>query len=175
MTPRYIKLFQYGSNMNPARLNSEERLQGAAVVIGMARLWGWGIRFDLYSGGNNRCGVTDMVQRPQEHVDGVLYEVPYRLVVASRGQRSRMDVIEGAGLGRDSNYLQRKVLVSIKGGTVEARTYVGTAAGRDRFLRCPVEDRRVSRDYFAHVLRGARLFRLSAKYISYLRRQAGLR
>jgi hypothetical protein len=93
-------LFQYGSNMDPNRLNSADRLDGDAEVVGVARLKGWGIRFDLYSGGENHCGVTDIIPRVREHVEGVLYKVPYRSVVAPRGQRSRMDVVEGAGFGQ---------------------------------------------------------------------------
>jgi hypothetical protein len=49
MPDQYVKLFQYGSNMDPDRLNARERLDGAAIAFGVARLEGWGIRFDLYS------------------------------------------------------------------------------------------------------------------------------
>src|SRR6266481_6133332 len=93
MTPRYIILFQFGSNMDPDRLNSDDRLGGAAQVIGVARLKGWGVRFDLY-GELAQGGVTDIVQSAKEHIEGVLYKVPYELVVASRGERSAMDRIE---------------------------------------------------------------------------------
>jgi hypothetical protein len=55
-----ILLFQYGSNMEPDRLNSPDRLGGAARVLGVASLAGWGIRFDLYSK-SYHCGVTDIV------------------------------------------------------------------------------------------------------------------
>src|SRR6266852_6164904 len=87
MTRRRILLFQYGSNMDPDRLNSAERLGDHAQVVGMAKLRGWGVRFDLYSN-QNGCGVTDMIPCAREHVEGVLYSVPYRLVVAPIGQRS---------------------------------------------------------------------------------------
>jgi len=173
MAQAYIMLFQYGSNMNPDRLNSSKRLDGAAEAVGVARLTGWGIRFDLYSR-DNRCGVTNIIPSAREHVDGVLYRVPYRLVVAPRGQRSRMDEIEGARLGKKSNYKQRKVLVLRDGKKIEARTYVGTVAGRSRFLRRSGEDRGVSGDYFGHVLTGAKEFNFSRRYIAYLRAQAGI-
>jgi len=172
MARKNIMLFQYGSNMNPDRLNSADRLDGDAEVVGVARLKGWGVRFDLY-GELAQGGVTDIVRSGKEDVEGVLYKVPYRLVVAPRRQRSRMDEIEGAGLGKRSNYKRLKVSVSRKGKKIEARTYVGTAAGRDRFLRRSVEDRRVSKDYFGHVLTGAKRFKFSKRYIAYLRRQAG--
>ena len=158
--------------MEPVRLNSADRLGGAARVIGVARLNHWGIRFDLYSS-ENECGVTDIVSNAREHVLGVLYEVPYRTVVAPRGQRSPMDKIEGARLGRQSNYKRQRILVRSDGKTVEARTYIGTAPGRKRFLRQSPNERRVSQAYFAYLLSGARQFRLPKPYVAYLRRQAG--
>jgi hypothetical protein len=172
MTGRNILLFQYGSNMEPERLNSSDRLAGVAQAIGFARLDHWGIRFDVYSVKNN-CGVTDIVPTAQENVLGVLYEVPYRAVVAPRGQRSRMDEIEGARLGRLSNYKRQKILVRRNGGNVEAQTYVGTTLGRRRFLRRSSEDRQVSEAYFEHLVAGARRFKLPKSYVTYLRRQAG--
>jgi hypothetical protein len=80
--------------MNPDRLNARERLNGAAVERGVARLNGWGIRFDLYSI-TNGCGATDIIQSAPEYVLGILYDVPTRLVIAENQQRSRMDEIEG--------------------------------------------------------------------------------
>jgi hypothetical protein len=165
-------LFQYGSNMEPDRLNSPDRLDGAARVVGVAHLDHWGIRFDLYSV-NNQCGVTDIVSATREHVLGVLYEIPYRLVVAPRGQRSLMDKIEGARRGRLSNYKRQKIWVRSDGENVEAHTYIGTALGRKRFLRHSSEDRRVSEDYFSYLLMGAGRFKLPRSYVSYLRHQAG--
>lgn len=167
-------LFQYGSNMDPDRLNSAARLDGAAKAIGVGRLKGWGIRFDLY-GELALGGVTDIVQKKTEHVEGVLYKVPYRSVVSPRGQRPRMDEIEGARLGEESNYKRLKISVLRGRKKVEPRTYVGTVAGRKRFLRRSTEDRLVSDTYFAHILTGARRFRLPASYVAYLRRQAVVR
>jgi len=172
MAKRYIRLFQYGSNMDPDRLNSPERLGGAAKVIGVARLRGWGVRFDLYSE-TNQCAATDIIRNPREFVEGVLYQVPYRLVVSPRGQRSRMDEIEGAKRGRKSNYKQLKVFVLGGRQKIEARTYVGTALGRKRFLCRSNADGQVGEAYFNHILAGARRFNFSERYIVYLRRQAG--
>jgi hypothetical protein len=52
-----------------------------------------------------------------------------------------MDKIEGAGLGRLSNYKRQKILVRRDREIVEAHTYVGTAHGRKRFLRQPSDER----------------------------------
>jgi len=80
--------------MDPDRLNSAGRLGGDARIVGVGRLKGWGIRFDLYSE-NNQSGVTDIVPSSREHVKGILYQVPYELVFSPRTGRSRMDEIEG--------------------------------------------------------------------------------
>jgi hypothetical protein len=61
--------------MNPDRMNRSDRLNKKAHVVGVARLNGWGIRFDLYSK-ENECGVTDVVLAANEHVHGVVYDVP---------------------------------------------------------------------------------------------------
>lgn len=170
MAPQHILLFQYGSNMDPARLNSVERLNHAAEVIGMAQLRGWGVRFDLYSK-DNECAVTDIVPRRNERVQGVLYKVPYRVVVAPRGERSAMDRIEGAGLSKKSNYKRLKISVHMGKKRITARTYVGMQAGRNRFRKRSNEERRVSADYFRHLLTGAKRFRMNASYVAYLRKQ----
>lgn len=158
--------------MDPKRLNSPDRLAGVAHEIGAASLEHWGIRFDLYSA-ENEYGVTDIVPTAREKVLGALYEVPYRSVIARRGQRSTMDIFEGARRGRLSNYKRQKILVRRNGKNVEARTYLGTAVGRKRFLRQSPEDRRVSKDYFKYLLAGARQFEFPQSYVTYLRRQAG--
>lgn len=173
MAPRIVWLFQYGSNMDPGRLNGTKRLNGAARSPIVARLGGWGIRFDLYSV-DNECGVTDIVPKRAEHVVGVLYEVPYRQVVAPRGERSPMDKIEGARRGKRSNYKRIKILVRRKrAAAIKALTYVGTASGRKRYRQKPPAERRVSRRYFNHLLSGARKFKFPAGYVAYLRRKAG--
>src|SRR2546428_9971743 len=99
MAKQIVRLFQYGSNMDPERLNSSNRLNGAAHAPVVARLGGWGVRFDLHSV-YNKCGVTDIVPKRAEHVVGVLYEVLYWLVVAPRAQRTKLRETEGAAVGK---------------------------------------------------------------------------
>jgi hypothetical protein len=154
------------------RLNSPGRLAGVARAIGVACLDHWGIRFDLYSA-DNEYGVTDIIPAAREKVLGILYEVPYSSVIAPRGQRSPMDIIEGARRGRLGSYKRQKILVRRNGENVEARTYVGTVLGRKKFLRQSSQNRRVSKTYFKYLLAGARRFKLPKSYVAYLRRQAG--
>lgn len=163
-----VFLFQYGSNMDPDRLRG--RLKAGAQELGIARLDGWGILFDIYSK-KNRCGATDIVEAP-ENVLGVLYRVRRDLVVAPTGQRSRMDEIEGAGLDEGSNYQRIQIDVQIQGAKVRAYTYVGTEPGRDRYLRRSSAEQLVSRAYFQHLLKGAERFHFPAEYVAYLESKA---
>ncbi len=85
-----------------------------------------------------------------------------------------MDEIEGAGLGKKSNYKRQKIVVWRNRKKVEAQTYIGTMTGRRRFLRRSREDRQVSEAYFGQILIGARRFKFSKRYAAYLRTQAQL-
>jgi hypothetical protein len=166
-----VYLFQYGSNMSSRRLNSAQRLGGAATPIGRARLDGWGIRFDLYSE-TNKCAVTDIRRSHAEHVWGALFCVPRELVIAPSG-RSRMDEIEGAGKGERSNYRRETIYARRGRYLVQAETYVGTAPARHRFNRASPVKQRVSKKYFAYLIKGSRENRLPKSYVAYLKRQAG--
>jgi hypothetical protein len=168
----YLTVFQYGSNMDTEHLNSSERLNGKARVVGVARLDGRGIRFDLYSI-KSRCGVTDIVTAVNEHVLGVLYDIPIRLVIAPKGKRSRMDEIEGARPDETGNYRRVAVSVVVGARKIDAVTYVGTDAGRRRFAQKTAEEQRVSDDYFGHLMRGAQTFEFPQEYRRYLERLAG--
>lgn len=172
MPADYVKLFQYGSNMDPDRLNDHERLNRAAVVRGVARLDGWGVRFDLYSI-NNRCGVTDIIQSAQEYVLGILYEVPTGLVIAAHQQRSRMDEIEGARPDGNGNYKRITITVDFQGSKIDAITYVGTHRGKERFAARTQQEQRVSVEYFAHLENGAAKFDFPDNYRKYLKTKAG--
>lgn len=168
----YLKVFQYGSNMDAERLNCPERLNGKAHVVGVARLEGYGIRFDLYSQ-RNECGVTDILRAANEHVLGVLYEVPIRLVIAPAGKRSKMDEFEGARPDGTGNYQRVRLSVAVGKRTLRAVTYVGTEAGKRRFARSTAEEQKVSEEYFGHVRLGAQTFEFPQEYRAYLERQAG--
>jgi Gamma-glutamyl cyclotransferase, AIG2-like len=176
MSKGCVRVFQYGSNMNPARLNSRERLNNKAKKPRVARLDGWGIRFDLYSECNG-CGVTDITDRGKaasEYVLGVLYDVPVDLVVPVAGGRSRMDEIEGAKPDGTGNYRRIPVTIQVKNGRrISAITYAGTGAGRERFKCKWAEERQVSQDYFRHLERAAGKFRFPPDYRAYLREKAG--
>jgi hypothetical protein len=169
----YLKVFQYGSNMSGERINCPNRLAGRAVVAGVARLDGYGIRFDLYSSQENKCGVTDIAESVNEHVLGVLYDVPIPLVIAPAGRRSKMDEFEGARPDGTGNYRRIRLSVAVGKRRVSSVTYVGTDEGRRRFAQRTAEERQVSEEYFRHLRAGAQASRFPQEYLAYLERQAG--
>lgn len=166
LRPGRAFLFQYGSNMSPDRLNGPKRLNGQAKVISAARLDGWGIRFDLYSKTNDSA-VTDIVPAPGEHVLGVLFELPEKALAT-------MDKIEGVRADGKGNYQRAKIEVTVmpSGATATAITYVGTEAGRARFLNGSADRQVVKSAYFEHLLAGGRQFNFASDYLRYLSRQA---
>jgi len=166
----YVRLFQYGSNMDPGRLNGPKRLRGRASHEGTARLDGWGIRFDLFSKCNGGA-VTDIVKSQSEHVLGVVYQVPARLICAPRDVRSRMDCIEGAKLDGTGNYEKQRMSVLLNKRSCLVYTYIGTETGRKRFRSRSEEDRHVSAIYFNYLMRGAKDF--PEDYRAYLKQRAG--
>jgi hypothetical protein len=158
--------------MTPNRLNARERLNGAAVERGVARLNGWSIRFDLYSI-TNGCGATDIIQSAPEYVLGILYDVPTRLVIAENQQRSRMDEIERARPDGNGNYQRLTVNVDFHGSNIEAITYAGTRRGRERFAAKTPQEQRVSVKYFGHLETGAAKLNFPDDYRAYLKAKAG--
>ena len=173
MPKGYVRVFQYGSNMNPERLNRPDRLNKKAKKPRVGRLDGWGIRFDLYSK-CNECGVTDIGKAANEYVLGVLYDIPVRLVVPEAGGRSTMDRFEGAMPDGTGNYERIRVTVHQKNGhKISAITYAGTNAGKGRFGAKSAEEQQVSEDYFGHIETGAKKFKFPPDYMVYLRLKAG--
>src|SRR5688572_21902663 len=72
-------IFQYGSNMSTARLNSLDRLQGDARPIGIAYTdENYDLLFDIWSTSNN-CAAADIVTG-EKKIWGVVYEIPQWLI-----------------------------------------------------------------------------------------------
>ena len=70
------RVFQYGSNCDAQRLNSQERLRSAAHSLGGAQtVDNFEIAFDVWSTVNNWAAV-DLTRRGNSRAWGVLYEIP---------------------------------------------------------------------------------------------------
>lgn len=153
-------IFQYGSNCDEKRLNSPDRLQGAARSLGKAQTADeFELEFDVYSK-SNHCGASDIVPRPGsgKKVWGVLYDVPADLVYGSRKDgRRTLEQIEGA------LYRPQPVLLDWNGSRVEAITFV---------VRNPVSGLKTSKDYVGHIIHGLRAHEVEEDYIESVRQKA---
>jgi gamma-glutamylcyclotransferase (GGCT)/AIG2-like uncharacterized protein YtfP len=146
-------VFQYGSNCSSARLNSEERLQGDAVIIGWAEtIDNYELKFDVWSTKNN-CAAANIVPGGDTRVQGVLYEIPDDLLdrnTAPRGRKS-LDAIEGKNYARKSIRVRKR-----DGDTVVAQTYVVTQ---------PKDDLLTSAEYVNYIISGLREHGADEAYI----------
>jgi gamma-glutamylcyclotransferase len=141
-------IFQYGSNCSTSRLNSVERLNGAAAPISIAEtVDDYELAFDVWSDGNG-CAASDIVPMPGSKVWGVLYEIPddrIRRETSPAGTRS-LDAIEGEG----RNYERRSLKVRRPDNTViEAITYTVKLASRRNNIQ-------TSLDYVEFIVQGLR-------------------
>jgi len=151
-------VFQYGSNMSTARLNSAERLVGDARLIGVARTVAtFEFGFTVWSGGNG-CAAADLVPTDKgRSIYGVLYEVPDFLLsrdtAEARGRKS-FDAIEG-------EYVRTPVeLIAGDGSQVQAITYL---------VRERQPNLKTSLAYVSHILAGLREHGIPEEYCAYIR------
>lgn len=153
-------VFQYGSNMCSARLNSVDRLAGDAKVLGVAKtvdLFEFG--FTVWSK-TNKCAAADIVPcAAGQQIFGVLYEIPDFLISrnsAKASKRKSMDAIEGEG----ANYTRQEIEVEkLDGSRVNALTYVV----KDRKL-----DIKTSMQYVQHFLNGLKENAIPEDYRRYV-------
>ena len=116
-------VFQYGSNCLESEINSSARLKGDAKFLDVAKtIEGYRICFNVFSKGQNG-GAADIVRSSNEHVWGVLYEVPIELLsrFTKPANRKSFDEIEGEGF----NYTRYWIPVERPNGEkLIALTYV---------------------------------------------------
>ena len=153
-------VFQYGSNMSVARLNSYDRLAGDAKVVCVATtVEHFELVFSVWSKSNN-CAAADLLpSNAGRTIYGVLYEIPDFLMsrdTAKGKVRKSLDEIEGEG----TNYSRAIIdVITNDGATVHATTYV-------------VKDRksnlRTSAAYVDHILAGLREHNMPAEYCQYV-------
>ena len=92
-------IFQYGSNLNSERLNSQQRLRDEARYLGLAYTREpHELGFTVWSEGNG-CAAADLVPGGTQPAWGALYEIPDSLVRReSAGERPSMASIENEGV-----------------------------------------------------------------------------
>lgn len=153
-------LFQYGSNCDTTRLNSPERLAGAAEDLGRGEtIEEYDLAFDVWSGGN-KCAASDLVPAPGtgRHALGVLFEVPADWIRGKKRPdgKKTMEEIEG------SRYAPTPIRVRNQSGEeVEATTFlVKPDQRRDGFS--------TSAEYVGYIVNGLRAHDVPEEYVQHV-------
>jgi cation transport regulator ChaC len=95
----FIWLFEYGLEMDPAMLNSNERLNGCALLYGPAMLKGYTLLFGTqHVHGDNIQMIVAIIPSidPDAEVWGVVYRIPQHLAVPTDKRPSLLDTIHAA-------------------------------------------------------------------------------
>lgn len=161
-TAQMIRVFQYGSNTLPARLNGPNRLSGRAQSCGLAQtVDDFDIAFDVYSRSNG-CAASDLVHVAGRKAWGVLYEIPDGFVFGRRkDEQKTLAQIEGP------RYEPREITVvdtrskQSKAWTFlvkdeDKRTGLATSAAYVSWIVYGLRQNGVSEDYISHVVEVAR-------------------
>ena len=114
------RVFHYGSNCDEQRLNSRERLGGAAHSLGRAQNEdNFEISFDVWSPGNN-CAIADLIQRGSTPAWGVLYDIPEDYIDGSPRPDGRRTLKQMEG----PKYEKQFIKVTAKGQAHSAVTFL---------------------------------------------------
>jgi len=138
-------VFQFGSNVDAARLNSPERLDGAARVVDLVRtVEPHELGFRVWSTVNG-CAAADILPGQGRLIWGVLYDVPEDLIRReTAGERRSFDAIESEG----REYRRHPIrVVSGEGAPAETEAITYTVVSR-RYDLC------TALDYVRHILKG---------------------
>jgi hypothetical protein len=151
-------VFQYGSNTDANRLNSVDRLCGAAIPLGAA----WTVdvhqlHFDLWSGGSN-CAAADLLPGSGRRIFGVLFDIPADRIFRDQSNGDKtLDQIEG------SRYQHTTFQIRRLGAETDETvlTYIGVPDQRQDNIR-------TSEAYVTHILRGLKQADAPPEYLSYV-------
>lgn len=152
-----LLVFQYGSNIDQARLNSTDRLDGAAKLRGLAEtIEGYDLVFNVWSSGQ-QCAVANLVKGSRT-IYGALYEIPdYRVLRALKQALKTLDEIEGEG----KTYERTPIGVIFAGKRTEALTYLGK---QPIFTNCSTTS-----TYAHHIVNGLEELGAPAPYVDYVK------
>jgi hypothetical protein len=152
-------VFQYGSNMPVRRINSKDRLDGAAKLIGAVRtVEPYELAFTVWSRMSD-CAAADLIPMGAgRSIHGVLCDIPDCLLSrdTAKGKRS-LDAIEGEGTNYTRKYIE---VVTPDGQKSKVLTYVvknrkvglKTSLAYVRYILCGLKEHRTPEDYFRYVL-----------------------
>jgi hypothetical protein len=151
-------LFQYGSNCDDQRLNSHERLDGAAKNPVLAETVDeYDLAFDVWST-TNGCAASDLIPAPGtgRRATGILYEVPTDRIRGERLDRKKtMTMIEGP------SYEEHTITVRTTNGEHHAITFLVKEHARRPGLW-------TSSAYVAHIVNGLRAHQAPPAYVQHV-------
>lgn len=155
-------VFQYGSNCDESRLNSQDRLCGRAKFYGVAHTVDpHELTFSVQTGQkNNYAAAAHIESGTGRDIWGVLYQVPPRWLSRQlRGRHKCLDQVEAEG----RNYLRKKIRVKpINGRVLHVHTYVA---------QNPQPNLPTSLDYVQHIVTGLRSHGVPEEYIRYVKQR----
>jgi len=159
-------IFQYGSNTSQVRLNSPDRLNGAATLLGLVVTKDcFDLDFTVFST-KNRCAAADIKPGGGRPIWGALYDIPGdRVIRELAGKHRCVDAIEGRRYER--------VPISIcwpDGRDVEGEVWTYTVLEAERRT-----DLQTTGAYGAHILDGLRDLNAPTDYIDYVQGQIAAR
>lgn len=154
-------IFQYGSNMSTERLNSVERLNGDASIVGVAKTeQRFEVLFNVWSKTNNCAAASLETVENGVHIYGVVYDVPDYLISRDTSlvaHRKSMDQIEGEG----NNYYRTSIaLLMHDGRPLTALTYLA---------KTPKTNIKTSQAYAQHIMVGLSEHKMPADYREYIK------
>lgn len=150
-------VFQYGSNIHPDRLNTDERLRGDARLVCAAHtVEPYEMEFSTWSEGNS-CAAANIVPGSGHQIWGSIFEVPDELMSRETvvGRKS-MDGIEGKNYRRIRVQVQRRETEVIE----EVTTYVVVTRSKNI---------RTSGEYSGHIINGLTFIQAPADYVEYVK------
>lgn len=159
-------LFEYGLEMDPTLLNSPDRLNGAALVYGLAVLKGYALSLDGIEPRNEQIVVSlTPDQDPHAEVWGILYRIPRRLTRRQGQERSALEQVHAVPMCEP---LEVCVQETYRKREVTCLTYVASDFARQYFHLLPPEKQRPTPTYLQRLLASARRQKLPASYLDTL-------
>ncbi len=152
-----MKVFQYGSNCDPKRLNNSSRLNGAATALGKAQtVNNYDLVFDVWSD-SNKCAAANFVASGSERAWGILYEISDDRIDRPKGQKGARTLAQIEG----KLYEKTSIEVIHCGQTISACTFIV----KEEFRTLNIA---TSAAYVEHITKGLFQFQVPADYIGHV-------
>lgn len=103
----HLKLyFAYGSNMDFQRINSKDRLNGNAKIIGKGVLKDHELIFNKISSKFENSGFANICYKKNSYVEGIIYEITGDIEIV-KNSLNKLDKVEGYSPTSENNHYTR--------------------------------------------------------------------